>query len=100
LIRWYENIPMLSYVFFVALSVQLAVYHRFPVSTDGEAVTGGLFFFYCLALGGWTVTALVWCGFSAALLALAIDWDTTLLPTTSRIAGGTDDGSTAVESGR
>ena len=45
-----------------------------------EAVTGGLFFF-CAWRWGATPTALTWCGFSAALLALAvIDWDTTLLP--------------------
>jgi leader peptidase (prepilin peptidase)/N-methyltransferase len=50
---------------------------RYPIV---EAVTGALFFF-CAWRWGWSLTALAWCGFSAALLALAvIDWDTTVLP--------------------
>ena len=79
LIRWYENIPVLSYVFLRGkCSACGAPYGiRYPLV---EAVTGGLFFF-CAWRWGWTMTTLVWCGFSAALLALAvIDWDTTLLP--------------------
>ena len=79
LIRWYENIPVLSYVFLrgkcSACGAPYGV--RYPLV---EAVTGGLFFF-CAWRWGWTMTALAWCGFSAVLLALAvIDWDTTLLP--------------------
>lgn len=79
LIRWYENIPMLSYVFLrgkcSACSAPYGI--RYPLV---EAVTGGLFFF-CAWRWGWTMTTLAWCGFSAMLLALAvIDWDTTLLP--------------------
>ena len=79
LIRWYENIPVLSYVFLrgkcSACSAPYGI--RYPLV---EAVTGALFFF-CAWRWGWTMTALAWCGFSAALLALAvIDWDTTLLP--------------------
>jgi len=51
-----------------------------PTLPGGGIATGGLFFF-CLWHWGPTATGLVWCGFSAALLALAlIDWDTTLLP--------------------
>ena len=79
LIRWYENIPLFSYVF---LRGKCSACHapygiRYPLV---EAVTGALFFF-CAWRWGWTMTALAWCGFSAALLALAvIDWDTTLLP--------------------
>ena len=79
LIRWYENIPVLSYVF---LRGKCSTCHepygiRYPLI---EAATGGLFFF-CAWQWGWTMTTLVWCGFSAMLLALAvIDWDTTLLP--------------------
>ena len=79
LIRWYENIPVLSYVFLRGkCSACRAPYGmRYPLV---EAVTGALFFF-CAWRWGWTTTALAWCGFSAALLALAvIDWDTTLLP--------------------
>lgn len=79
LIRWYENIPVLSYVFLrgkcSACSAPYGI--RYPLV---EAVTGGLFFF-CAWRWGWTMTTLAWCGFSAMLLALAvIDWDTTLLP--------------------
>jgi len=78
-IRWYENIPVLSYIFLRGkCSVCGTPYGlRYPLV---EAVTGGLFFF-CASRWGWSLTALAWCGFSAALLALAvIDWDTTLLP--------------------
>ena len=79
LIRWYENIPVLSYVFLRGkCSACRAPYGiRYPLV---EVVTGALFFF-CAWRWGWSMTALAWCGFSAALLALAvIDWDTTLLP--------------------
>jgi leader peptidase (prepilin peptidase) / N-methyltransferase len=78
-IRWYENIPVVSYLLLRGkCSVCGTPYGvRYPVV---EAVTGALFFF-CVWRWGWSVTALAWCGFSAALLALAvIDWDTTLLP--------------------
>lgn len=78
-IRWYENIPVASYLFLRGkCSVCGSPYGvRYPVV---EAVTGALFFF-CVWRWGWSLTALGWCGFSAALLALAvIDWDTTLLP--------------------
>ena len=79
LIRWYENIPVLSYVFLRGkCSACSAPYGlRYPLV---EAATGALFYF-CAWRWGWTMTALAWCGFSAVLLALAvIDWDTTLLP--------------------
>lgn len=79
LIRWYENIPVVSYLFLRGKCSACAAPYgvRYPLV---ELVTGGLFFF-CAWRWGWTPTALVWCGFSAALLALAmIDWDTTLLP--------------------
>ncbi len=78
-IAWYENIPVLSYLFLRGkCSACGAPYGlRYPVV---ELVSGALFFF-CAWRWGWTMTALVWCVFSAALLALAlIDWDTTLLP--------------------
>ena len=79
LIRWYENIPVLSYVVLrgkcSACKTPYGVRHPLV-----EAATGALFFF-CAWRWGWTLTALAWGGFSATLLALAlIDWDTTLLP--------------------
>lgn len=79
LIRWYENIPVLSYLVLKGKCSACAAPYgvRYPLV---EAVTGGLFFF-CAWTWGWTPMTLAWCGFSAALLALAvIDWDTTLLP--------------------
>ena len=78
-IAWYENIPVLSYLFLRGkCSVCSAPYGlRYPAI---ELATG-LLFGFCVWRWGWSVTALLWCGFSAALLALAaIDWDTTLLP--------------------
>lgn len=78
-IQWFQNIPILSYVFLrgkcSACGVRFGV--RYPLV---EAAVGGLFFF-CVWEWGLTFTALAWCGFSAALVTLAmIDWDTTLLP--------------------
>ena len=78
-IRWYENIPVLSYLFLRGkCSACKAPYSvRYPLI---EATTGALFFL-CAWRWGYSMTTLVWCGFSAALLTLAmIDWDTTLLP--------------------
>jgi leader peptidase (prepilin peptidase)/N-methyltransferase len=78
-IAWYENIPILSYLFLRGkCSVCGAKFGwRYPMV---EAVTGALFFF-CAWRWGLTATGLAWSGFAAALLALAlIDWDTTLLP--------------------
>ena len=79
LIRWYENIPVFSYLFLRGKCSACGASYglRYPLV---EAATGGLFFF-CAWRWGATPTALIWCGFSAALLVLAvIDWDTTLLP--------------------
>ena len=78
-IGWHENIPVLSYLFLrgkcSACSVGISL--RYPLV---ELLTAGLFYF-CVARWGGTVTAVVWCGFCAALVTLAmIDWDTTLLP--------------------
>ena len=78
-IAWYENIPVVSYLFLKGkCSACSAPYGlRYPAV---ELATG-LLFSFCVWRWGWSVTALMWCGFSAALLALAmIDWDTTLLP--------------------
>lgn len=78
-IAWYENIPILSYLFLKGkCSVCGAKFGwRYPLV---EAATGALFFF-CAWRWGLTATGLAWSGFAATLLALAlIDWDTTLLP--------------------
>jgi leader peptidase (prepilin peptidase) / N-methyltransferase len=78
-IRWYENIPILS---FAALrgkcsSCGTRIGFRYPAV---ELVTGALFFF-CATRWGWSPTTAVWCIFCATLVALTcIDWDTTLLP--------------------
>ena len=79
MIAWYENIPVLSYLFLKGkCSACSAPYGlRYPAIE----LTCGLLFGFCVWRWGWSATALLWCGFSAALLALAaIDWDTTLLP--------------------
>ena len=78
-IRWYENIPVLSYL---SLRGRCSACHapiglRYPLV---ELSIGALFFF-CVWQWGANATGLAWCAFSATLLALAmIDWDTTLLP--------------------
>jgi leader peptidase (prepilin peptidase) / N-methyltransferase len=78
-IRWYENIPVVS---FIALRGKCSacgttIGLRYPL----VEATAGLLFAFCVWRWGLTWTAVAWCGYSAALLALAlIDWDTTLLP--------------------
>lgn len=79
MIRWYENVPVLSYLFLrgrcSACKAPISI--RYPAV---ELVTAALFS-WCVHHWGWTPAGLAWCGFSAALVALAfIDWDTTLLP--------------------
>jgi leader peptidase (prepilin peptidase) / N-methyltransferase len=79
MIRWYENVPVLSYLVLRGKCSACAtpIGLRYPAV---ELATAALFFF---AVWHWGVTpaGAAWCGFSAALLALAlIDWDTTLLP--------------------
>ncbi len=78
-IAWYENIPILSFLFLKGKCSVCGTKFgwRYPLV---EAVTGALFFF-CAWRWGLTATGLAWSGFAATLLALAlIDWDTTLLP--------------------
>lgn len=78
-IRWHENIPVLSYLALRGrcAGCKAAISPRYPLV---ELATAALFAF-CLGHWGLGPTGLVWCGFSAALLTLAlIDWDTTLLP--------------------
>ena len=78
-IRWYENIPLISWLFLrgkcAACSTSISV--RYPLI---ELATAALF-----AACGWRFgaqpTTLLWCGVMAVLVAAAaIDWDTTLLP--------------------
>ena len=76
-IRWYENIPVLSYIFLrgkcSACGVSISL--RYPL----VELTTAVLFTFCAWKWGSTPTALVWAAFSAALLALGlIDWDTTL----------------------
>jgi leader peptidase (prepilin peptidase)/N-methyltransferase len=80
-LRWYENIPVLSWL---VLRARCSACHtpiswRYPLVEAGCAL---LFAAIGLQLGAQPTTVL-WCGFAAALLTLAlIDWDTTLLPDT------------------
>lgn len=78
-IAWYENIPVLSYLWLRGKCSACATPYGMRYALV-EVVTGALFAF-CAWRWGLSLTTLAWCGFSAALLALAmIDWDTTLLP--------------------
>ena len=78
-LRWCENIPLVSYLFLrgKCSSCRAPYGWRYPA----VELTTGLLFTFCAWRWGNTATTVVWCGFSAALLTLAmIDWDTTLLP--------------------
>ncbi len=78
-IRWYENIPVLSYLWLRGRcsACKTPISLRYPLVEIFTAVLFGLI--------GWrigeTPVVLLWCGFAAVLVALAgIDWDTTFLP--------------------
>ena len=78
-IRWFENIPLLSWLVLRGRcsACKAPISARYPLV---ELATALLF-----AAVAWRFPAqagnLAWCGFVAALVALAlIDWDTTLLP--------------------
>ena len=78
-IRWYENIPVVSWLALrgkcSACKARISV--RYPLV---ELATAGVFA-YCAWRWGVTWAGAAWAGFGAAILALAlIDWDTTLLP--------------------
>lgn len=78
-IRWFENIPVVSYLALrgKCASCKAGISLRYPLV---ELATGGLFYF-CIWRWGPTMSGAVWCAFSAVILTLAlIDWDTTLLP--------------------
>lgn len=78
-IRWYENIPLLSWLALrgKCSACSTSISARYPLV---EVSCAALF----AAIGaqhGPHPSALLWCGFAAMLLALTlIDWDTTLLP--------------------
>lgn len=78
-IAWYENIPVVSYLFLrgrcSACKAPISI--RYPL----VEIATGLLFAWCGHRFGFSLSALAWSCFSAALLTLAlIDWDTTLLP--------------------
>lgn len=78
-IRWYENIPVLSYLFLGGKCSQCktGISIRYPMV---EILTGALYA-YCAWRWGWDWQTVAWCAFSTALVTLTfIDWDTTLLP--------------------
>lgn len=78
-IRWYENIPVLSYVFLRGRcsACGAVIGWRYPVV---ELATGALFA-WIASRYGLSLQALAWCFFVAVLVSAAlIDWDTTFLP--------------------
>jgi leader peptidase (prepilin peptidase)/N-methyltransferase len=78
-IRWYENIPVLSWLWLRARcsACKTPIPARYPLV---ELLTATLFALTAWRLGPQPVL-LAWCAFVATLVALAgIDWDTTLLP--------------------
>jgi leader peptidase (prepilin peptidase)/N-methyltransferase len=78
-IRWYENIPLLSWLILRGRcsACKTPISTRYPLI---ELATGALFALVAWRFGAQWPT-LAWCGFVATLVALAgIDWDTTLLP--------------------
>ena len=78
-IRWFENIPVFSYLVLrgKCANCGTAIGARYPLV---ELASGALFAWSAWKWGV-TPTAMIWCAFSAAILALAlIDWDTTFLP--------------------
>lgn len=78
-IRWFENIPVLSWL---ALRGKCSQCHaRISVRYPLVEIATAAMFAWCIYRWGLTPTGLAWCAFSAVLLALAlIDWDTTYLP--------------------
>ena len=78
-ITWQENIPVASWLWLRGRcsACKTPISARYPLV---EVATAALFALAASRFGPGPV-ALLWCGFCAALVALAgIDWDTTLLP--------------------
>ena len=78
-IAWHENIPLVSWLFLRGKCKQCK--QRISVRYPLVEITTAALFAWCIYRWGFTPQAWAWCGFSAALLTLAlIDWDTTYLP--------------------
>ena len=78
-IRWYENVPVLSYLALrgKCSACGTAISIRYPMV---ELVTA-LLFAWCVWRWGPNLSGGMWCLFAAMLVAMTlIDWDTTLLP--------------------
>ncbi|MFE1572652.1 prepilin peptidase [Comamonas odontotermitis] len=78
-IRWFENIPIVSWLFLRGKCSQCktGISVRYPL----VELANGLLWAYCIHRWGLTATGAAWCFFSSMLLTAAlIDWDTTLLP--------------------
>ena len=78
-IRWYENIPIASWLVLRGRCSGCAA----PISVRYPLVelTTGLLFAWCGWRWGFTWQTVAWCFFSAMLVVMSmIDWDTTLLP--------------------
>ncbi|MBB4844793.1 leader peptidase (prepilin peptidase)/N-methyltransferase [Paucibacter oligotrophus] len=78
-LAWHENLPLLGWLRLggKCSACKAPIAKRYPLI---ELATGLMFAALSWHFGP-QPTTLLWCGFAAALLALAaIDWDTTLLP--------------------
>jgi leader peptidase (prepilin peptidase) / N-methyltransferase len=78
-LRWHENLPVIGWLRLggKCAACKAPISARYPLI---EALTGLAFAALSWRFGA-QPTTLLWCGFVAALIALAmIDWDTTLLP--------------------
>jgi leader peptidase (prepilin peptidase)/N-methyltransferase len=78
-LRWHENLPVVGWLRLggKCAACKSPISKRYPII---ELVTGLAFAALSWHFGA-QPTTLLWCGFVAALIALAmIDWDTTLLP--------------------
>ncbi len=78
-LRWHENLPLIGWLRLggKCAACKAPIAKRYPLV---EAATGLVFAALAWRFGPQPLT-LMWCGFAAALIALAlIDWDTTLLP--------------------
>lgn len=78
-LRWHENLPVIGWLRLggKCAACKQPISKRYPAI---ELITGLAFAALSWRFGA-QPTTLLWCGFTAALIALAmIDWDTTLLP--------------------
>ena len=78
-LRWHENLPVIGWLRLggKCAACKAPISKRYPLV---ELLTGLAFAALSWRFGA-QPTTLLWCGFVAALIALAmIDWDTTLLP--------------------